>query len=183
MSEKQWEPEWPKSEAAPDGKRDWAQIVRDYRRRAAEAENYEDAKEVALPSGLPMMIRRPLARAFAVEMAAIPQTLAARISPEPSAGAVDRDRVTADALAIWRVLQKAVIAPKLTFTPSAADELDPRLLLEPDRQFLNAYIRGEVDADGANLDRFHPERTRSADSGGGGGAVSLPAVRDAARAG
>lgn len=147
-------------------------------REEAAKEAYEEPQDVVLPdSRATFLIRRPRPMAYILE-GFLPQSMAAKIQGE--AAAYSEEEIIAWLRCKAAVLAKAIVRPRLSFLPGP-DEIHPGWFSAVDRKFLDAYLRGEVDANGASLDTFPDERSRLAISGAGGGDVAHEAVSVGAR--
>jgi hypothetical protein len=145
-------------------------------RKLAEAEAYEEPQRIVLPkSGFAMMVRRPRPLAYTLLGVALPQTLAAKIAQaEPDAQVcLTRQEGLALIQREAELLQNCVVSPRLSLNPGL-DEVHPNWLPGDDQRFIYRYLRGEVDASGADLDRFPRAAGATVPAGENGGDVLLP---------
>jgi hypothetical protein len=129
-------------------------------REAAEASAFGPEERVVLPaSGLPVILRRPRARAFVLGRASLPQSLAARLAAPDEPSAPDPEKVAA-AIAFWHwMFERIFVRPRLSLHPTPA-EIHPDWILPEDQEFLLRWAVGEVGSDGADLAAFRPGASR-----------------------
>ncbi len=137
-------------------------------KKSHQEEVAKEAKQVTLPSGKKVMMYQPSPDWWARHTGTLPQGLAAKASlqadqmgPElTQADIVDFARRTVE------LVSEIVVSPKIRINPGLG-EVDPRWISDKDWEFINRYGRGEITADGLDLDQF-PGRTVSVVAGQGG---------------
>jgi hypothetical protein len=151
-------------------------------RRLAEAGAFEEPRRVVLPkSGYGVVLRRPTKFYWALRRSAWPRELREKLD---LVGVGVRPELTAEETLLLvredrQMLNEALVDPKPSLEPGST-QFDPNWLPKEDAEFILKYLRGQVLANGQNLETFsggepgHPEG-----SGGDGALVRQNAERDA----
>jgi hypothetical protein len=139
-------------------------------RQLAEAAAWAEPERVQLPkSGLGVMVRRPTKYYWALRRSSWPRELREKLDLRANGQKLE---FTEQELLFLvredkRMIEEAFVSPKLSLNPGF-DQFDPNWLPEEDAQFILKYLRGQVLADGQDLDEFHGSERKPA---GGGGAT------------
>ena len=151
-------------------------------RNFAEASAWAEGERIMLPkSGLAVRVRRPTIMYFKLRRTSWPGELIAKLE-EASAGAKLEYTAEERLFVIredQRMLELAFVEPKLALHPGP-DQFDPNWLPQEDALYILRYLRGEVLADGTDLESFRRGQSGlPADGGGVGGDVRADAGGDA----
>lgn len=143
--------------------------------RTKAAQNaFEDPELVTMPSGLKFILRRPKPIWWVLAKGNMPQGLGLQArgdTPEP----LDAEQLAAAAPMVVRLVEGMFVEPTVKMgAPIEGPELNPNLIGDEDFAFLMKYAGGEVAADGSDLGAFRG-RTGTSSSGGGRGAMEVPA--------
>jgi len=151
-------------------------------RKFAEDGAFEEPRRVVLPkSGYGVVLRRPTKFYWALRRSAWPRGLREKLD---LVGVGVRPELTAEETLLLvredrQMLNEAFVDPKPSLDPGST-QFDPNWLPKEDAEFILKYLRGQVLANGQNLETFsggepgHPEG-----SGGDGALVRQNAERDA----
>jgi len=143
-------------------------------RKLAEESAFEEARRVVLPmSGYAVLLRRPTKFYWALRRSGWPRELREKLD---LVGVGMRPDLTAEETLLLvredrQMLCEAFVDPKPSLDPGST-QFDPNWLPNKDAEFILKYLRGQVLANGQDLDTFrggesgHPEG-----SGGVGPAV------------
>jgi hypothetical protein len=150
-------------------------------RKLAEGAAWTDAERVQLPkSGLGVMLRRPTKFYWALRRSEWPRELREKLdlvgvgvrpelTPEETLLLVREDQ---------QMLNEAFVDPKPCLHPGLA-QFDPQWLPKEDAEFILKYLRGQVLANGQDLEAFRPsEQGHPAGSGRDGALVRENSERD-----
>jgi hypothetical protein len=134
----------------------------------------QDAEALILPSGLTVRAHRPSPDWWIRHLGRLPQGLAVRTSVKTDTA----PRITVDEMIEYAqhtiaIISETVVEPRVRLNPSPND-IDPNWIADKDFQFILAYARGEIAADGQGLERF-PRGTAGADAGPDGKTVGAEA--------
>ncbi len=150
-------------------------------RHLAEAGAFEEPQRVVLPkSGLGVLLRRPTKFYWALRRSAWPRELREKLD---LVGLGVRAELTAEEKLLLvredrQMLKEALVEPKPSSAPGPT-QFDPDWLPKEDVEFILRYLRGQVLANGQDLETFpggepgHPEG-----SGGDGALVRENSERD-----
>jgi len=151
-------------------------------RRLAEGGSWTDAERVQLPkSGLQVMLRRPTKFYWALRRSEWPHELREKLD---LAGVGVKPELTAEETLLFiredqRMLKEAFVDPEPSLHPGPT-QFDPHWLPTEDAEFILKYLRGQVLANGQDLDTFRAsEQGRPAGSGTDGAFVREDSQRDA----
>ena len=151
-------------------------------RRIAEEAAWAPPERLVLPkSHLAVIIRRPTKFYWALRRSAWPRGLREKLD---LVGVGVRPELTAEETLLLvredrQMLNEAFVDPKPSLDPGST-QFDPNWLAKEDAEFILKYLRGQVLANGQNLETFsggepgHPEG-----SGGDGALVRENSERDA----
>lgn len=128
----------------------------------------ENSEPLTLPSGLTVIARRPSPNWWLRNFGRLPETIAARAS-----GQDQNLRLTVDELVKYsqfevQLVSEVVLNPVIRLNPGPG-EVDPNLITDDDLLFIVRYARGEISADGRDLEAFRRERAVAAAGTGGKG--------------
>jgi len=150
-------------------------------RRLAEAAAWAEAERIKLPkSGLAVILRRPTKFYWALRRSAWPRELREKLD---LVGVGVKPELTAEETLLLlredrQMLNEAFVDPKPSLDPGAA-QFDPNWLPKEDAEFILKYLRGQVLANGQDLETFPGSQPGLAEgSGGDGTAVRENAQRD-----
>jgi hypothetical protein len=141
-------------------------------RQLAEAAAWAEAERVRLPkSGLGVILRRPTKFYWALRRSAWPRELREKLdligvgvkpelTPEETLQLLREDR---------QMLNEAFVDPKPSLDPGSA-QFDPNWLPKEDAEFILKYLRGQVLANGQDLEIFPGSQPGLAEGSGGDGA-------------
>jgi hypothetical protein len=155
-------------------------------RAYAEALQWGADERVVLPkSGFAVILRRPTRMYFLLRQSKwtpeLRQKIEAVHNGDESVVLTDREIAFLNREADEMIAQ-GFVNPKPSLTPDF-NQFDPRWLPDEDRNFLKAYFRGQVVANGDRLDTFRPGERESVETGGGAGQdVRPPADGDSGAA-
>jgi hypothetical protein len=136
-------------------------------RKLAEDGAFEEPRRVVLPkSGFAVVLRRPTKFYWALRRSAWPRELREKLD---LVGLGVRPELTAEeTLLLFRedrqMLNEAFVDPKPSLDPGFT-QFDPNWLPKEDAEFILKYLRGQVLANGQDLETFpggepgHPERS------------------------
>jgi hypothetical protein len=138
-------------------------------RQLAEAAAWTDPERVQLPkSGLGVILRRPTKFYWALRRSAWPRELREKL--DLVAAGVRPELTVEETLLLVRedqqMLNEAFVDPKPSLDPGSA-QFDPNWLPKEDAEFILRYLRGQVLANGQDLETFpggkpgHAERSRA----------------------
>jgi hypothetical protein len=151
-------------------------------RQLAEGAAWTDAERVQLPnSGLDVMLRRPTKFYWALRRSEWPLELREKLD---LVGVGVRPELTAEeSLLLVRgdqqMLNEAFVDPKPSLQPGPT-QFDPQWLPKEDAEFILRYLRGQVLANGQDLDTFRAsQQGHPAGSGPDGALVREDPQRDA----
>ena len=142
-------------------------------RKLAEDGAFEEPRRVVLPkSGYGVVLRRPTKFYWALRRSAWPRELrekldlvAAGVRPELSAE---------ETLLLVRedqqMLNEAFVDPKPSLDPGSM-QFDPNWLPKEDAEFILRYLRGQILANGQDLDTFRRSESEPAEGSGADGAL------------
>ena len=143
-------------------------------RKLAEDGAFEEPRGVALPkSGYGVVLRRPTKFYWALRRSAWPRELREKL--DLVAVGVRPELTAEERLLLLRedqqMLHDAFVDPKPSLPPGST-QFDPNWLPKEDVEFTLRYLRGQVLANGQDLDRFPGGQSeRSAGSGADGSLV------------
>jgi hypothetical protein len=151
-------------------------------RQLAEGAAWTGPERVQLPkSGLVVMARRPTKFYWALRRSAWPRELREKLD---LVGVGVRPELTAEETLLLvredrQMLNEALVDPKPSLEPGST-QFDPNWLPKEDAEFILKYLRGQVLANGQNLETFSGgEPGHSEGSSGDGALVRQNAERDA----
>jgi hypothetical protein len=141
-------------------------------RKKHEDQTAEDGERIVLPSGLTVLAHRPGPDWWLRHLGRMPQGLAIRASSQ----AADAPTPTTEEIIEFSqytiaIIREVIVSPKVRNHPGPND-IDPNWITDPDFQFILAYARGEIAADGQGLGRFRGQPA-SAPTGTDGEAVGM----------
>jgi hypothetical protein len=151
-------------------------------RKFAEDSAFEEPRRLVLPkSSYGVILRRPTKFYWALRRSAWPRELREKLD---LVGVGVRPELTAEETLLLvredrQMLNEAFVDPKPSLDPGST-QFDPNWLPKEDAEFILKYLRGQVLANGQNLETFsggepgHPEG-----SGGDGALVRESSERDA----
>lgn len=151
-------------------------------RKLAEAAAWAEPERVVLPkSGFAVIMRRPTKYYWALRRSGWPDELRSKIDLVGMGEDVQFSK--SDLAFLGRedqaMLMEAFVKPGLSSHPKG-EEIDPNWLPEEDAQFILKYLRGQVTADGHDLEAFRRRESKPAEGGGADGkAVRQDAGGDA----
>jgi hypothetical protein len=125
-------------------------------RQLAEAASWTDPERVRLPkSGLGAILRRPTKFYWALRRSAWPRELREKLD---LVGVGVRPELTAEETLLLvredrQMLDEAFVNPKPSLAPGTT-QFDPNWLPKEDTEFILKYLRGQVLANGQDLDTF-----------------------------
>jgi hypothetical protein len=142
-------------------------------RQLAEAAAWTDPERVQLPkSSLGVIVRRPTKFYWALRRSAWPRELREKL--DLVAVGVRPELTAEETLLLVRedqqMLNEAFVDPKPSLSPGST-QFDPNWLPKEDAEFILKYLRGQVLANGQDLDAFHRSEQGHAESSGADGAV------------
>ena len=150
-------------------------------RKLAESAAWTDAERVQLPQcGLGVMLRRPTKFYWALRRTEWPRELREKLD---LVGVGVRPDLTAEETLLLvredqQMLHEAFIDPKPSLQPGLA-QFDPQWLPKEDAEFILKYLRGQVLANGQDLETFRTsEQGHPAGSGRNGALVRENPERD-----
>ena len=142
-------------------------------RKLAESGAWTDAERVQLPqSGLAVLLRRPTKFYWALRRSEWPRALREKLD---LVGVGVRPDLTAEETLLLvredqQMLHEAFVDPKPSLQPGLA-QFDPQWLPKEDAEFILKYLRGQVLANGQDLDTFPGSEPQHAEGSGGDGAL------------
>jgi hypothetical protein len=125
-------------------------------RQLAEAAAWADAEQVQLPkSCLAVILRRPTKFYWALRRSAWPRELREKLD---LVGVGVKPELTAEEMLLlvreeWQMLNDAFVDPKPHLEPGST-QFDPNWLPKDDAEFIMKYLRGQVLANGQDLETF-----------------------------
>ena len=137
-------------------------------RKLAQESAFEEARRVVLPaSGYAVMLRRPTKFYWALRRSGWPAELREKLD---LAGVGVRTELTAEETLLLvredrQMLSEAFIDPKPSLEPGAL-QFDPNWLPKEDADFILKYLRGQVLANGQDLESFHRGKPEHIEGGG-----------------
>jgi hypothetical protein len=150
-------------------------------RKLAEASAFEEPARVLLPkSALGVVLRRPTKFYWALRRSEWPRALREKLD---LVGVGVRPELTADETLLLvredqQMLNEAFVDPKPSLNPGPT-QFDPNWLPKEDAEFILKYLRGQVLANGQNLEAFpRGEQGHPAGSGTDGAHVCEDPERD-----
>jgi hypothetical protein len=150
-------------------------------RRLAEDSAFEEPSRVVLPkSGFGVVLRRPTKFYWALRRTGWPCELREKLD---LVGVGVRPELTSDETLLLvredqQMLKEAFVDPKPSLNPGPT-QFDPNWLPKEDAEFILKYLRGQVLANGQDLEAFRPsEQGHPAGSGTDGARVREDAERD-----
>jgi hypothetical protein len=150
-------------------------------RQLAEGAAWTDPERVQLPgSGLGVMLRRPTKFYWALRRSEWPRELREKLD---LVGVGVRPELTVEETLLLvredqQMVNEAFVNPKPSLDPGVT-QFDPRWLPKEDAEFILKYLRGQVLANGQDLEAFRPsEQGDSAGSGTDGAYVREDSQRD-----
>jgi hypothetical protein len=141
-------------------------------RKFAEESAFEAARRVVLPkSGYAVRLRRPTKFYWALRRSAWPHELREKLD---LVGAGGRPELTGEEMLLLvredrQMLQEAFVEPKPCLDPGST-QFDPNWLPKEDAEFILKYLRGQVLANGQDLESFPGSQPGHAAGSGGHGA-------------
>jgi hypothetical protein len=151
-------------------------------RKLAEDNAFEEPRRVALPkSGFGVVLRRPTKFYWALRRSAWPRELREKLD---LVGVGVRPELTAEETLLLvredrQMLSEAFVDPKPSLEPGST-QFDPTWLPKEDTEFILKYLRGQVLANGQDLETFPgSEPGRAEGSSGDGALVRENSERDA----
>jgi len=143
-------------------------------RAYAESQAWAPAERVPLPhSGLAVLLRKPTAVYWPLQRAAWPAGLREKVwaadSKEDLAKLLTREETRILLAGQHEMLTEAFVEPKVSFEPG--QQFHWSLFPEDDQDFILRYLRGQVCADGTDLEAF---RTQQPGTTGDGGVTGQP---------
>jgi hypothetical protein len=151
-------------------------------RQLAEAAAWTDPERVQLPkSGLGVIVRRPTKFYWALRRSAWPHALREKL--DLVAVGVRPELTAEETLLLVRedqqMLEQAFVDPKPSLDAGSM-QFDPNWLPKEDAEFILKYLRGQVLANGQDLEAFRRSEPEPAEGGGANGPlVRQDAERDA----
>jgi hypothetical protein len=142
-------------------------------RKLAEDSAFEEPSRVVLPkSGLGVVLRRPTKFYWALRRSEWPRELREKLD---LVGVGVRPELTADETLLLvredqQMLNEAFVDPKPSLNPGLA-QFDPNWLPKEDAEFILKYLRGQVLANGQDLDAFPRGQQGHAEGSGADGAM------------
>jgi hypothetical protein len=142
-------------------------------RQLAEAAAWTEAERVQLPkSGLGVILRRPTKFYWALRRSAWPRELREKL--DLVAVGVRPELTAEETLLLVRedqeMLNEAFVDPKPSLHPGVM-QFDPNWLPKEDCEFILKYLRGQVLANGQNLETFPRGQPGIAEGSGADGAL------------
>ena len=141
-------------------------------RRLAEDNAFEEPRRVVLPkSGFGVLLRRPTKFYWALRRSAWPRELREKLD---LIGVGVKPELTAEETLLLlredrQMLNEAFVDPKPSLDPGSA-QFDPNWLPKEDAEFILKYLRGQVLANGQDLETFPGGQPGLAEGSGGDGA-------------
>jgi len=140
-------------------------------RQFAEAESWTKPERLQLPkSGLAVILRRPTKFYWALRRSAWPRELCEKL--DLIGVGVKPDLSVEETLLLLRedrqMLNEVFVHPKPSFEPSAT-QFDPSWLPKEDTDFILRYLRGQVLANGQDLESFSRGKSGPVKGSGGDG--------------
>jgi hypothetical protein len=142
-------------------------------RQLAEAAAWTGPERVQLPkSGLGVIVRRPTKFYWALRRSAWPRELREKLD---LVGIGVRPELTAEETLLLvredqQMLNEAFVHPKPSLNPGPA-QFDPNWLPKEDTEFILKYLRGQVLANGQDLETFPRSEPEHAEGSGADGAL------------
>ena len=142
-------------------------------RKLAEDSAFEEPSRVVLPkSGLGVVLRRPTKFYWALRRSEWPHELREKLD---LVGVGVRPELTADETLLLvredqQMLNEAFVDPKPSLNPGLT-QFDPNWLPKADTEFILKYLRGQVLANGQDLDAFPRGQQGHAEGSGADGAM------------
>jgi hypothetical protein len=142
-------------------------------RQLAEAAAWTDPERVRLPkSGLGVILRRPTKFYWALRRSAWPRELREKLD---LVGVGARPDLTAEETLLLvredrQMLNESFVDPKPSLEPGAT-QFDPTWLPKEDTEFILKYLRGQVLANGQDLETFPGSEPGHAEGSSGDGAL------------
>ncbi len=144
-------------------------------RKLAEECAFEEPRRVVLPeSGYGVLLRRPTKFYWALRRSAWPRELRDKLD---MVGVGVKPELTIEETLLLvhedrRLLNEAFVEPKPSLDPGSI-QFDPNWLPNEDAQFILKYLRGQVLANGQNLESFPGSEPEPAGGSGGIGTSVL----------
>jgi hypothetical protein len=155
-------------------------------RKFAEESAFEEPRRVVLPrSGYAVVLRRPTKFYWALRRSAWPRELREKLD---LVGVGVRPELTPEEMLLLvredrQMLEEAFVEPKPCLDPGST-QFDPNWLPKEDAEFILKYLRGQVLANGQDLESFPgSEPGHAARSGSHGSLVREDAERNVAPTG
>ena len=142
-------------------------------RQLAEAGAFEEPRRVVLPtSGYGVLLRRPTKFYWALRRSAWPRELREKMD---LVGAGVRVELTSEETLLLvredrQMLNQAFVDPKPSMDPGPL-QFDPDWLPKEDAEFILRYLRGQVLANGQDLDTFPGREPGDFEGSGGDGSI------------
>jgi hypothetical protein len=142
-------------------------------RQLAEAAAWTDPEQVKLPKcGLSVIVRRPTKFYWALRRSAWPRELREKLD---LLGIGVRAELTIEEKLLLiredrQMLNEAFVDPKPSLNPGST-QFDPDWLPKEDVEFILRYLRGQVLANGQDLETFSGGEPRHLEGSGGDGAL------------
>ena len=142
-------------------------------RKLAEAGAFEEPRRVVLPkSGYAVVLRRPTKFYWALRRSAWPRELREKL--DLVAVGVRPELTAEETLLLVRedqqMLHEAFVDPKPSLAPGSM-QFDPNWLPKEDAEFILRYLRGQVLANGQDLEAFRRSEQGHAEGSGADGAL------------
>jgi hypothetical protein len=142
-------------------------------RKLAEDSAFEEPRRVVLPkSGYGVVLRRPTKFYWALRRSAWPRALREKLD---LVAVGVRPELTADETLLLvredqQMLEEAFVDPRPSLDLGAM-QFDPNWLPKEDSEFILKYLRGQVLANGQDLEAFRRSEPEPAEDGGANGAL------------
>jgi hypothetical protein len=142
-------------------------------RRLAEDSAFEEPRRVLLPkSGYGVLLRRPTKFYWALRRSGWPRELREKLD---LVGVGVRPELTAEETLLLvredrQMLNEAFVDPKPSLEPGTT-QFDPTWLPKEDTEFIMKYLRGQVLANGQDLETFSGSEPGHAEGSSGNGAL------------
>jgi hypothetical protein len=142
-------------------------------RKLAEESAFEEPRRVVLPkSGYAVVLRRPTKFYWALRRSAWPGELREKL--DLVAVGVRPELTAEETLLLFRedrqMLNEAFVDPKPSLDPGSM-QFDPNWLPKEDAEFILKYLRGQVLANGQDLETFPGGEPEHPEGGGANGAL------------
>ena len=144
-------------------------------RKLAEENAFEEPRRVVLPkSGFRVLLRRPTKFYWALRRSGWPRELREKLD---LVGVGVRPELTAEETLLLvredrQMLNEAFVDPKPSLEPGST-QFDPNWLPKDDAEFIMKYLRGQVLANGQDLETFPGGEPGHPQGSGGDGALVL----------